>query len=387
MSNVPLITRFSKEAIEKAYSLADSGKSPSAIEQVTGINARTVRDFLKARRQGREIVSRSHEAPQIVSAAAAVSPMPIDELWDRAAEINDRKIQEAVNLHNFEAAFHDNLPIAVSFASDQHISVGNTVDLKQMKADAELIASTDGMSVVCVGDAIDGHIKHRAAMLHARSTPGDQYKLLDYYLGIIQEKLLVLVSGNHDDWTNQFAGVDVLKMLADKNRVMHAPDEARIRVQLPGHAYEIAARHQYRFNSQLNQTHSLKQWFKMGSAAFDIGVLAHLHELAMEPVTLHGLERWVCRPGSYQITSAYSRQLGFNPVNPSCPTFILYPDRRDIVGFTGLRHAARFLTYERQRYAEAARVIAAVPRSLRQASKARRVPAKGTAAKRNRRAG
>lgn len=373
---------LTQKQLDDVTKMLERGRQSIEIANAFDIHPSNVRDFKRAHGQGQKLVSTKHEKAEIFSHKC--ESIPIDQLWDKAAEINKQKIKEAETLHNFDAKFSDNLPIAVSFASDQHISVGNTVDLEKMKADAQLIAATDGMSVVCVGDAIDNHIKHRAAMVHARSTPGDQYKLLDYYLGLLQEKLLVLVSGNHDDWTNQFAGVDVLKMLADKNKVMHAPDEARISVSLPSHTYEIAARHQYRFNSQLNQTHSLKQWFKMGAAAFDIGVLAHLHELAMEPVNLHGLERWVCRPGSYQITSAYSRQLGFNIVNPSCPTFILYPDRRDIVGFTGLRHAARFLTYERERYAATQGTSASVPRSLRRAPKARRVQATRTAKKRGR---
>lgn len=347
---------LTQKQLDDVTAMLDRGRQSIEIAQLFDIHPSNVRDFKRAHSKGHKLVSTKHEQAEIKS--HKVPSIPVDELWDKAAAINKQKIQEAESLHNFDATFADNLPIAISFASDQHISVGNTVDMEQMKADAQLIAATDGMSVVCVGDAIDGHIKHRAAMIHARSTPGDQYKLLDYYLGLLQEKLLVLISGNHDDWTNQFAGVDVLKMLADKNKVMHAPDEARISVSLPQHTYEIAARHQFRFNSQLNQTHSIKQWFKMGPAAFDIGVLAHLHELAMEPVNLHGMERWVCRPGSYQKTSAYSRQLGFNIVNPSCPTFILYPDKRDIVGFTGLHHAARFLTYERQRYADAERLSA-----------------------------
>lgn len=306
-----------------------------------------------------------------------------EELWARAEIQNDRKIVEASTIHNFQAVFTENLPIAISFASDQHISLDNTVSLRQMRKDAELIASTPGMSCICVGDAVDNHIKHRAAILNSTSKPSQQFKLLTWYLQILREKLIVLISGNHDDWTTALAGVDILKMLADAQQIMYAPDEARVDVQLPGHTYKIAARHQYRFNSSLNQTHAIKQWFRNGPEPFDIGALAHLHELALEPVMLHGLERWVCRPGSYQITSSYSRQLGFNMTTPSCPTFVLYPDHREIIGFTHLPAAARFLTYERQRYAKDQAASISVPRSLRCAQKARRVSPAGASQKRS----
>lgn len=192
-----------------------------------------------------------------------------------------------------------------------------------------------------------GNCKHRSAVLAARSTPSDQFELFEWYLSIFAHRVLVAISGNHDLWTNQLAGVDVLSILLQKQRVCYAPDEALLDLRVGQQPYKVGIRHQYRFNSTLNECHSPKQWFRNGECDWDIGCVCHHHLSAVEPFWGHGIERWACRPGSYQITSAYSRQFGFSKTRPMCPTFILYPDRREIVGFHDLRPALRMLKAER----------------------------------------
>ncbi len=274
-----------------------------------------------------------------------------EEEWKRAVTSNKKVLKKVKEQHNVTIdKSGECLPIAITFVSDQHISVHAPVEMEMMESDAKLIRDTPGMFCVLAGDAIDNHIKHHSAMINARTNPREQYRLFDTYLGWLESKVLAMISGNHDDWTGAFAGVDVLESIAKSRRVHFTPDEIRIALKLPGYTYQIAARHQYRFNSTLNNTHSMKQWYRFGPAPFDIGCLAHLHELALEPVFMHDLQRWVCRPGSYQYNSKYSQQYGFNGNAPGCPTFVIYPDHREIVGFTDLRQGQRFLAGERERY-------------------------------------
>ena len=132
------------------------------------------------------------------------------------------------------------------------------------------------------GDQIDNHIKHKSAIMAARSQPGDQYRLLEYYLSILGTRCLLMVSGNHENWSNQFAGVDVLKTLAKQQQIFYAPDEAWLEVEIGEQRYTVAMRHQYRMNSSFNQTHSVKQWLRHGEREFDIGCIGHHHEAAIE---------------------------------------------------------------------------------------------------------
>jgi transposase-like protein len=271
-------------------------------------------------------------------------PTPVDELWRHAEDENAKYIKRAIERVRFSADFrNETAPIGVTAVSDQHVCAYNVVDLKRMREDAELIASTDGLYAVLAGDGVDNHIKHRSAMLAARSQPDEQFRLFEHYLQIFASKILVMLSGNHDLWTDQIAGVDMMRRLAEQHRVCYSPHEARIDVQMANATYQMAVRHQYRYGSSLNQCHTVKRWYDMGTDPFDIGVIGHHHESAVEEFERHGQSRWAARPGSYQIQSSYSAQGGFNPATPTCPTFILFPDRRLIVGFGNIRAAVEVL--------------------------------------------
>lgn len=284
--------------------------------------------------------------PQVVPAYVPLPTATPEARW-KAAEIdNAEHIRKAMLMAEFSVDLPAE-PCAISFISDQHISLGNTVDLVRMREDAELIAESDGCYAILGGDATDNHIKHRSAVLAARSQPSDQFELFEFYLSIFAHRVLVGIAGNHDLWTNEFAGVDVLGMLHKKHRICYAPDEALLNIKVGEQLYRVCMRHQFRFNSTLNQTHTVKQLYRMGEHEFDIGCVGHHHEGAVESFLAKGEYKWACRPGSYQITSSYSRMYGFSKAKPTCPTFLIYPDRKEIVGFADLKPALRMLKGER----------------------------------------
>lgn len=277
----------------------------------------------------------------------AAPPIDPETLWKHAEEDSARRIAYAHERSRFRVEFPENKPIAVCAISDQHIAPGTPVDFGRMRADAERIRDTDGLYAILGGDGVDNHIKHRAAVLAARSQPAEQWQLYEWYLSIFAPKIMCLISGNHDAWTDQFAGIDEVSRIAERQRLCYAPAEARMETVVGGQSYRLAIRHQYRMNSSMNQTHAVKQWHRFGEETFDIGIVCHHHEAAVEVTDMYGEEKWFARPGSYQITSAYSRQFGYNSTYPTCPTFILFPGEREIVGFRNIRQALRTLEAER----------------------------------------
>jgi hypothetical protein len=284
--------------------------------------------------------------PEVVPAYVAPPSQSPEARW-KAAEIdNAEHIRKALLMAKFSVELEDK-PCALTFVSDQHISIGNTVDLFRMRQDAELIAANDGVYAILGGDATDNHIKHRSAVLAARSQPSDQYELFEWYLSIFAHRVLVAIAGNHDLWTNQMAGVDVLSGLLQRHRVCYAPDEALLEVGVGSQNYKVAMRHQYRMNSSFNETHCVKQYYRNGMVNWDIGCIGHHHVGACEYFYGHGEEKVALRPGSYQIISAYSRQYGWNSTTPTCPTVVVYPDRKEMVAFHRLEPALRFLAHER----------------------------------------
>ena len=267
------------------------------------------------------------------------------ELWRMAEKKNERAVTKAIHRSKFDVKL-GNDPVGICFVSDQHISAQNSVCLKRMREDAELIASTDGLFACLGGDGVDNHVKHRSALLAARSTPGDQWLLYEYYMGLFAHKILAMISGNHDAWTEGFAGLDMVNWIAKKNRICYAPAEAHLNVDVGGCDYLISFRHQYRMNSSFNETHAVKQWLRHGDTPFDVGCVCHHHTPAMEECLIMGEHRIFCRPGSYQITSSPSRQYGYNLTTPTCPTVVFYPGERRLVGFYSVQDAAKWLKIE-----------------------------------------
>lgn len=279
--------------------------------------------------------------PQVLSAWC--DEETIADTWQRAEEVNARHIDKAKKRSVFSVDFPRDEPIGIAFISDQHIAPGTPVDMARMRADAEYVRDTPNMFALLAGDGVDNHILIRSAMMAARSQPGDQYSLFQYYLGIFAEKILALCSGNHDAWTDQVGGIDMIQWISQHHKLCYSPAAFSLDITVGGQLYKIVTRHQYRYNSSFNMTHAVKQLLRLGEEEFDIGCIGHHHEPADESAIYRGLQRWFCRPGSYQITSSYTRQYGWNSTYPTCPTVILWPGKRDICGFTDMRKAGAFL--------------------------------------------
>ena len=269
----------------------------------------------------------------------------VAEMWAKAEEQNEKAVNKAIHRSKFEVNL-GNDPVGICFVSDQHISGSNSVCLRKMREDAELIAEAPGLYACIGGDGVDNHVKHRSALLAARSTPGDQWLLYEYYLGQFAHKIIAMISGNHDAWTQGFAGLDMVNWIAKKNRICYAPAEAHLDVTVGGYKYLVSFRHQYRMNSSFNETHAVKQWLRHGDTPFDVGCVCHHHTPAIEEGLVMGEHRIFCRPGSYQITSSHSRQYGYNLTTPTCPTVVFYPGERKLIGFYSVRAAAKWLKME-----------------------------------------
>ena len=269
--------------------------------------------------------------------------LDMDEAWRKAEVEAIREIDRATKHAKFIATLPSNRVSAITFISDQHIAPGTPCDFKRMRLDAELIAATRDVYAILGGDCVDNHVRHLAAILFSKSRPHEQFLLFEHYLRILKKRILCVTSGNHDLWTIQVAGVDMISWICAQNKLAYAPNEARILVKLGKQEYRIAVRHQYRFNSSFNMGHAVRQWLRMGEEEFDVGCIGHHHEACVEQSMYRGKVVWVCRPGAYQITSGYASQYGHNLSTPTCPTFLLFPDKKRIVGLHDLTDVPKIL--------------------------------------------
>jgi len=349
--------KYTDQQKEQARTLLASGKTVTQISNQLAVPRTTVNSWLQAVPQPSAVNPSDvkdmelaalrqkvqQQSPRLPVEGYDDDPFPAKEVWDRMEVENAKRIERALAQSKFKATLPSDRPSAICFVSDQHISGGNVIDLKRMRDDAVFIANTPNVFAVLGGDGVDNHIKHKSAIIAARSQPDDQWRLYNYYLEILAEKIAVVISGNHDAWTNQIASVDMVKWLAERNRIRYSPHHAFVEFVCGQHTYRVCVAHQYRFNSQMNLTHTVKQMLNFGEHDFDIGCVCHNHEHAQESFIRRGLPRWVCRPGAYQITSDYSSQYGFPVTSPTCPTVVVFPDRRRFVGFDDVRDAVTYM--------------------------------------------
>lgn len=293
---------------------------------------------------------------RVVIAPEETGEEPIEELLARTIRQTARAVQKARAHRHALARLVTRKPIGIAFASDQHLATSGAVDVAKAFSDAEMIQQEPGLFAMLGGDGVDNAIKHLSAMVNKASAPKDEWRLYDHYLATLGHKILAVVSGNHDDFTKDVTGVDMVARLAAKRKIHYAPDEVTLQVELldspdgEGLSYSVKVRHQYRFGSTLNVGNTVKRLYDMGGDPFDVGVVCHHHEAHVESFERHGRTRWALRPGSYQIQTGYGRRYGFNPSEPTCPVAIFWPDEQRVVCFRDLREGITHLRAARAEY-------------------------------------
>ncbi len=337
------------------------GRGESALVRATSVREHVMAEVARLRAIPESDWPAIHEPLESVDGPTII-PEYIGEhrdaaaLWKRAEKNNEEVIEYQKHRHRAAVDFADqNLPVGLIFASDQHITKGAT-NLKRMRKDAELIRDAEGAYAILGGDGVDNHVKHRSAMVQGGSKPSEEWDMYDHYLGTFQNKILAMISGNHDDFSKDITDFDVVGNLAKKHRLFYAPDYVVLDISVGKQTYGTLVRHQYRYESTFNKGHAIKRLWEMGQHDFDIGCLCHKHEVHCEPFFKHGKRRMAIRPGSYQFTSGYGRRYGYGTSDPYCPTVIVLPHVKHMIGFDSMYDGLGFLEYLRAGWPESGRV-------------------------------
>ncbi len=288
------------------------------------------------KQQESRALSRQIKAALLVPAgpAAGVSTHPQrddadrldgEALWTMQVAISERTLRERRATTYRHLYFDDDAPIALCFPSDLHLGAPGT-DHRRILADQQLIASIPRCYQVNGGDVFDNAIKHRGHVLSSDSRPTREIMLLEHLLDIAGHTYIGVVSGNHDDWTLETAGVDVLQMVFGHRGVIYAPSRLHLTLHVGDSEYRILVVHKYRYNSSLNPLHAVQRMLERGQDEFDIGVIGHNHTAASGVFHWKRQRRGAIRPGSYEIHSDHAVRHGFDDGTPSCPCAILTPD-------------------------------------------------------------
>lgn len=225
--------------------------------------------------------------------------------------------------------------VCVSLSSDWHVAAEGT-DLRGLIEYADYIGHTPGIYALAVGDMTDNAIKHRGGSVRGVL---DELRFLDGLVGRFRGKLLGMTSGNHDDWSRVFAGVDNLLHLSKRHRIHYAPDELLWQVDIVNPddlddvtaSYHVYTRHQWRRGSALNPCHACWTWWQEEGANWpvipDVLAIGHNHIAAKEERSYEHRTMHAVRMGAWQHDSSHSRAIGFARYRSTAPTIVLPAQR------------------------------------------------------------
>lgn len=267
------------------------------------------------------------------------SERPSDEAERPIAElVADRLKQTSRRLRNdalrelVEIELDVSGPYAIAMIGDPHMD-NPGCNLELLLAHTELIAGTDGMFAVCVGDMQDNWVGRLARLWASQGIAArDSQRLVDWWLQQFAGKLLAICEGNHDCWSH---GLNTLSPLAwIESRLGTVVESHGVRLRLSPNdsgAVTINMRHDFPGRSQYNAAHGPNKSLLFGCRD-DVAVAGHTHEFGfgvrLDPETRKPMH--AVRLGSYKHSDDYARTLGLLDNNVTeCAVLMVDPDEPD----------------------------------------------------------
>lgn len=300
----------------------------------------------------RQAMERAQEHERRVSTARAPG-MP--EELPQDPEALERMFAAMVDLHEASTLVGDKptkrlefcppetRPIGIAFIGDIHC--GAHIDYRRFEEDVRVIADTDGLYGVLMGDTVENtkpQSKSGTALYAAvMPNPGTQLAYAATRLRWARGKWLALLQGNHDAWDGRWAGIDRLPALAnDLGAEYFTEAGGSIFVTLGGARYHIVARHNSRGNSQINKGNAMRRLWDEWPWAWenaDVVVLAHTHEPHLEEPIRKGEPVTYMRTGTYKVNDLWAEANGWRS-GYGVGLVVLSPGERQIMAF----HPAKF---------------------------------------------
>lgn len=302
---------------------------------------------------GRPII-RPHVDPVVTGLTPASREPDPEALWEREIARQQRDESKVAQRYSQEVVIPDKRPVLLVLLSDLHL--GNThCDVSSAKADAELIRDTPGVYGAILGDCVDNWIGQPNIMAIQREQPiphAEELALFRSWISILAPKLVAAVAGNHEARTYAVAGVDLLMDALRGVTTLYDANEIRFTLRLGTGAWRCKLRHKWLRRSQYNATHGPEFDAKFFDGRWDIAVGGHTHApTVFREFFDHAYDHRVklaVQLGSYELDSAYGRQLGLPRSVPGGSAGIMLWPSGDMQPWRDLQAAVRFLAEERK---------------------------------------
>lgn len=226
-------------------------------------------------------------------------------------------------------AFPDDKPQGIAHFADLHFGARGT-DHRRLRDDMLAVAQTDGMWALAGGDYVQNWI-HGKGFTDSLISPREQWALAATFFQTLEAKLVAVLKGNHDRFTDARADVDFLAELLRRLSLymVYHGNAAFIEYAFPnGTVYAEMAVHKAPGRSVFNPLHGAQRLYRERRDA-DVYFAADSHTPGQGGQhTERGWKVFV-QAGTYQVDSAWADDRGFPQTAAiSAPVVILFPDGR-----------------------------------------------------------
>ena len=274
-----------------------------------------------------------------------------DEIWDLVLQMQEA--MKGIRRDRREAIFDFNRdePIAIAFMGDVHMGDVGT-DYKQLLEDVELIKNTENLYLVTGGDYINNFMKrNRNYNEYEVFQPRMQWKMAEWFFSELEDSFLAVATGNHDNWAEELTQFDALYAILKRLNIVYTKHGAKLTLNMPGHSYTIAFKHNTRSAGGLNPTAGVKQMVRYEYDA-DVAALFDTHVGAVEEFIHEGQWRVAIRTGTYKTDDHWGHGAGFDDnVRVCVPVVVFHPQERFFMSARSLQQGVELLSYARDAYA------------------------------------
>lgn len=255
------------------------------------------------------------------------TPENVDTYLQQLINLNDTIMGLETKQNKATLCIDESKPIGLAFWGDWHVG-GKGINYRQLDADADTIAQTDGLYVIGMGDYKD----NGSALVHPTSTQDTiattdmQDKIVMRLFERTKERHIVTIRGCHDDWDKRNANKDFVQTLCDITGAVNLWHGGIINLTVGDQEYRIGARHKYKFESSLNTTNTQRN-FTNEFGVCDVVAVAHKHFCEVYDAHKQGQETVYLRSGAYKVYDEYGQKLAGYEGMYGIPIVILLPDK------------------------------------------------------------
>lgn len=285
---------------------------------------------------------------EVIGVASETTILTPAQLWQQAITAQ-LSVFDILKRRRTEQVIKIQPPCAFAFLSDEHFGSPFT-DYQALKDDAELIRDTPGMYCGLGGDGVDNWIVPKLAKLQRQQVLSfdGEWQLFFAWLEMLRGKVLYVLSGNHENWTRQTAGIDRVRDAIRGAMVLYHPTEIIFTLKIGPVSYVVKARHSWPFGSVFNTTHSIEVGWERGGVDFDIGIGCHTHTGTFyREFTRHGKKRIALLTGTYKVGDEYAAEIGAAATQGRGCGALVFDKDGQITWCEELKRAANYLTFLR----------------------------------------